>query len=382
VGQHQLTHSGGAAPGFQAVVTLPPSCRSCWLKSASWAWKASSCRGSSAPTSIPVAPDDQCAQRLDMRGVLPPALSKVSELARVAAVQGGDRSPHSPSPSLVAHDGLDPGRVAILNEDVVDECWQLTGCIVASIARGCFGTGDRRPRARWAVPSRTATSLCSAITASERVIFSRWLMVIPSCRVRTVSCACPSFAAWLQVAAFAGLRPGELDTLRCENVDLERARIAAVEQFSDKTRTFTLPKNGQTREAPLTDPACEAIVGRPVEGEFCFAPIRGQHWTASARAYHWKAVKAAAGWAGSLYLATRHFAGWYMVNVLDLPSEDVAIALGHTDGGELVRRLYGHRDHERALDRVTAAYGRTASLTQMQLDGARIPSPTADTLLR
>jgi hypothetical protein len=70
------------------------------------------------------------------------------------------------------------------------------------------------------------------------------------------------------------------------------------------------------------------------------------------------------------------------VNVLDLPSEDVAIALGHTDGGELVRHLYGHREDERALDRVTAAYGRTASFTQMQLVGARIPSPTADTLLR
>ncbi len=42
-----------------------------------------------------------------------------------------------------------------------------------------------------------------------------------------------------------------------------------------------------------------------------------------------------AGWSGSLYLATRHFAGWYMVNELELPSEDVAIALGHTDGGEL-----------------------------------------------
>jgi hypothetical protein len=104
-----------------------------------------------------------------------------------------------------------------------------------------------------------------------------------------------------------------------------------------------------------------------VEGEFCFAPIRGSHWTASARAYHWKAVRAAAGWEGSLYLATRHFAGWYMVNLLELPSEDVAIALGHTDGGELVRRLYGHRDRERALDRVTAAYERTASYTQMRL---------------
>jgi hypothetical protein len=52
-----------------------------------------------------------------------------------------------------------------------------------------------------------------------------------------------------------------------------------------------------------------------------------------------------------------------MVNVLDVRPEDVAIALGHTDGGELVRRLYGHRDHERVLDRVTAAYGRTESFT-------------------
>ncbi len=179
--------------------------------------------------------------------------------------------------------------------------------------------------------------------------------------------ASPSFAAWLQVAAFTGLRPGELDALRRTNVDLDRSRILVVEQFSAKTRTFTLPKNGLTREAPLTDPVREAIMALPVESEFCFAPIRGEHWTASARAYHWKAVKVAAGWGGSLYLATRHFAGWYMVNVLDVPSEDVAIALGHTDGGELVRRLYGHRDHERALDRVTAAYGRTASFTQASL---------------
>lgn len=179
--------------------------------------------------------------------------------------------------------------------------------------------------------------------------------------------ASPSFAAWLQVAAFTGLRPGELDALRRTNVDLDRSRILVVEQFSAKTRTFTLPKNGLTREAPLTDPAREAIMALPVESEFCFAPIRGEHWTASARAYHWKAVKVAAGWDGSLYLATRHFAGWYMVNVLDVPSEDVAIALGHTDGGELVRRLYGHRDHERALDRVTAAYEQTATFTQARL---------------
>jgi integrase len=92
--------------------------------------------------------------------------------------------------------------------------------------------------------------------------------------------ATPSFAAWLQVAAFTGLRPGELDALRRVNVDLARSRIRVVEQFSAATRTFTLPKNGQRREAPLTDPAREALVSLPIEGEFCFAPIRGNHWTA------------------------------------------------------------------------------------------------------
>ena len=157
-----------------------------------------------------------------------------------------------------------------------------------------------------------------------------------------------------------------MDALRRANVDLDRSRIRVVEQFGAATRTFTLPKNGQVREAPLTGPAREALLSLPIEGEFCFAPIRGEHWTASARAYHWKAVRAAAGWEGSLYLATRHFAGSYMVNVLELPSEDVAIALGHTDGGELVRRLYGHRDRDRALDRVTAAYERTAAITQLR----------------
>lgn len=51
-----------------------------------------------------------------------------------------------------------------------------------------------------------------------------------------------------------------------------------------------------------------------------------------------------------------------MVNVLFMVSEDVAIALGHEDGGELVRRLYGHRDKDQALDRVVAAYDRTGNV--------------------
>jgi integrase len=127
------------------------------------------------------------------------------------------------------------------------------------------------------------------------------------------------------------------------------------EQFSAATRKFNTPKNHLRREAPLTAHAREALLGLAREGEFCFVSLRGEHWTPISRAYHWKAVRAAAGWKGSLYLATRHFAGWYMVNELEMSSEDVAIALGHQDGGNFVRRLYGHRDKGRALDRIVGA---------------------------
>lgn len=178
-----------------------------------------------------------------------------------------------------------------------------------------------------------------------------WALIDAARRV-----SCPSFAAWLQVACFTGMRPGELDALKWENVLFAQNRIVVREQFNAKTRTFTLPKNGRIRNALLTRQAAEALSGLPREGEFCFQSLRGSHWTPSARAYHWKATRAAVDYTDSLYLATRHFAGWYMVNVLRLSSEDVATVLGHEDGGELVRKLYGHLDRELALDRAFEAY--------------------------
>lgn len=211
---------------------------------------------------------------------------------------------------------------------------------------------DHNPFAKLGIKSSSGNRHCEP--PSEELV---WTMISHARRL-----ASPSFAAWLQVACFSGLRPGELDALRWPNVDFDRSRIHVVEQFNSTTRTFTKPKNGQRREAPLSPDAHAALLTQPRDGEFCFRSLRGDHWTPSSRAYHWKAVRAAAGWTGSLYLATRHFAGSYMVNVLLLPSEDVAIALGHTDGGELVRTLYGHRDHQLALDRVTAAFREAARL--------------------
>ena len=53
----------------------------------------------------------------------------------------------------------------------------------------------------------------------------------------------------------------------------------------------------------------------------------------------------------SLYLASRHFSGWYALNVQAPPAHVLALHLGHTDGGRLVAELYGHPDAALARER-------------------------------
>lgn len=153
------------------------------------------------------------------------------------------------------------------------------------------------------------------------------------------------------------MRPGELDALRWERIDFDRHRIVVAQQFSAATRRFDTPKNHLRREAPLTVNArAHRPAGLPREGEFCFVSLRCEHWTPSSAPTTGRPSERPQDGRG----ATRHFAGWYMVNELEMSSEDVAIALGHQDGGNLVRRLYGHRDKGRALDRIVGAYASAA----------------------
>lgn len=171
----------------------------------------------------------------------------------------------------------------------------------------------------------------------------------------------PGFAAWLHVAAWSGMRPGELDAMRWDWVDFSAGRINVQEQWNVKVRKFTLPKNDKTRVILLTPQAREALIRAPKESAFCFTNLQGNHWTTSARSHHWDRVRTMMGWLDvdsrkALYLCTRHFAGWYLYNVLELPAEDVAIQLGHEDGGLLVRQLYGHRDRKRTLARIESAF--------------------------
>jgi integrase len=165
----------------------------------------------------------------------------------------------------------------------------------------------------------------------------------------------PGFAAWLQVACFTGLRTCELDALTWDKI--RDGWIHVDREYCSKSHGFAEPKNNYRRRAILTPPALEALEKvQDGRSEFCFVSARGHHWRRNSRAYYWDRVRRATSWTGTLYVSTRHFFGSYAVNELGLPFEDVAAALGHTDRGELVRKLYGHFDDERALERVRAAY--------------------------
>jgi integrase len=184
----------------------------------------------------------------------------------------------------------------------------------------------------------------------------------------------PGFNAWLRVACWTGMRPGELDALQWPRVDFAANRISVLEQWNVKERAFGLPKNGKTRVILLTPQAREALLAHQNGLRWCFENSRGDHWTPSARSHHWDRVRALMGWLDvdsrkAIYLATRHFAGWYLYNVLELPAEDVAIQLGHEDGGELVRLNYGHRDRVRTLARIERAFAEQAAREREQGSG-------------
>ena len=74
--------------------------------------------------------------------------------------------------------------------------------------------------------------------------------------------------------------------------------------------------------------------------------------------YYWHPIRCAFGNPSLDLYELRHFCASYMLNDLDLHAEDVAAQLGHTDGGVLVQRLYGHPSTELARKRAHEAHRR------------------------
>ena len=165
----------------------------------------------------------------------------------------------------------------------------------------------------------------------------------------------PVFAAQIMVAAYTGVRPGELWELRWSDVDLRRLEVTVARRTWNGD--IDAPKNGRSRKIILPPPARDALLAAPrhVNDDLLFLSKRGKPMTKGTHVYSWHPVRSAIGRPDMDFYELRHFCATYLLE-LGLSPADVALQLGHTDGGRLVQNLYGHPSEDLARERLKRAF--------------------------
>lgn len=169
-----------------------------------------------------------------------------------------------------------------------------------------------------------------------------------------------TMSALVATAAFIGMRPAELYGLRWSDLDFRENEVRVERQYSARSREFDLPKNGRRRTVVLTPPARAQLerLPRPVDSSsLVFRGSRGGALTGRTQHYYWHPVRVLFGNPSMDFYELRHFCASWLFNDLGLPPQDVAHQLGHTDGGALVQRLYGHPSERLARERIKQATG-------------------------
>lgn len=171
----------------------------------------------------------------------------------------------------------------------------------------------------------------------------------------------PTMEGLIRFAATTGMRPGELFALEWSDIDFERKRIKVSRRvYKGSVR---LPKNGRIREIALTPEARDALLLVPRQGERVFNARRGgmlsqsglsREWTPVANNFGERADKNGVMATVDFY-EMRHRCAYWLYVEKGLHERIVAEQLGHTDGGKLIRDLYGHGDHG-ALEEIDRAF--------------------------
>lgn len=197
-------------------------------------------------------------------------------------------------------------------------------------------------------------------------------------------------SALVVFAAFTGLRRGEVLALRWD--DLGDDKLWVRRAVSPMTGLLDTPKNGLEREVFFPRQARDAVMGMPrrADSVYVFPAPGGKHMypVAFARVWeplrerfheklpegHWlaerrerqrvlrdaepdprKRLSIDQGWLK--FHELRHTCATMLVEA-GVDDRDVAAQLGHTDGGDLVRRVYGHPSRDASLGRVAAGFAR------------------------
>lgn len=175
------------------------------------------------------------------------------------------------------------------------------------------------------------------------------------------------FPQFVRVAAWTGLRPGELYALRWSAVDFEEQEIRVERAYSSRSKQETDGKTyAAAREVDLFPPAEEALRSVPrtiVDGErseHVFLTPSGAPFTQRSQHYYWDPVRRtfwaqlprerrkAKGEPGPGippdfdFYELRHFFGSFLANRLNYSPYDIALQMGHDDGGKLAMERYIH----------------------------------------
>jgi integrase len=165
------------------------------------------------------------------------------------------------------------------------------------------------------------------------------------------------FRALILFLGYVGCRPGEACCIRRADVDVERAECTI--RFSlDGEGGEKRPKNGKPRVVTIPPPALTALANVPprLDSPYLFHSARGHRLTKGSLSYAFRVVRQRWGKRDKLELYELRHACATLLMERGLPPHVVANQLGHTDGGALVQRLYGHPSERGMRDQVRLAF--------------------------
>jgi len=161
--------------------------------------------------------------------------------------------------------------------------------------------------------------------------------------------------AMILVAGYCGPRPGELFALGWSDV---RADELDIRGSIDATGQMKAPKNGKPRTIVLPPKPRQALAELPrrVDVPWVFSTPRGRRFSKGSLRYWWTPVRSAFGRPRLEFYELRHACATLLLE-RGLAPQDVAVQLGHSDGGRLVQEVYGHPSEAAARERLKRAFG-------------------------
>lgn len=125
-----------------------------------------------------------------------------------------------------------------------------------------------------------------------------------------------TFRACILFAAYVGLRPAELFTLKWADLDLAAGEVR-IRTSLGSTGEVTLPKNGKARTVTLPPPAADAVrfMPRHAGSPYVFTTPNGRRFSKTSHYYWWQIVRLSFGLPGMDFYELRHFCATHLLGL-------------------------------------------------------------------